>query len=46
MMRKVVGINKILMFILGIAALFAGAFAPMAVGLRIVVVVVAAFVLW
>ena len=46
MKKNVSGINKILKFILGIAALVVGLFAPMAEGIRFVLFVVAAVTLW
>ena len=42
MEKNVGGIDKVLRFILGIAAVFVGVFAPIAGGLRIVAFVVAA----
>ncbi len=46
MKKNVGGIDKLLRFILGIAAIVAGVFAPIAEGLRIVAFVVAAVALF
>jgi hypothetical protein len=45
MKKNVGGIDKIVRFILGIAAIFVGIFAPIAGGLRVVAFVVAAVAL-
>ena len=46
MTKNVGGIDKILRFILGIAAVLVGVFAPIAGGLRIIAFVVAAVALF